>query len=132
MTEQILKGWVVVVVEDEPDSLDLAEILLMQCGATVHTARNGVQGMEIIRKVRPNMVISDLAMPQMDGWAMMKALKKDRATMDIPVIALTAHAMLGDREKAMAAGFHNYLTKPLTLSTFFSEMVRIVSDIEMT
>jgi two-component system, cell cycle response regulator DivK len=131
MKDKFLQGWDVVVVEDEVDSLEIAEILLMSYGATVYTAADGAAGLEVIQKVRPKMVISDLSMPKLDGWGLLEKLKQNRATMDIPVIALTAHAMAGDRDKAIAAGFHNYLTKPLTVETFLQDMIRIVADIEM-
>jgi two-component system, cell cycle response regulator DivK len=131
MKDKFLQGWDVVVVEDEVDSLDIAEILLTSYGANVYTAADGAAGLEVIQKVRPKMVISDLSMPKLDGWGLLEKLKQNRATMDIPVIALTAHAMAGDRDKAIAAGFHNYLTKPLTVETFLQDMIRIVADIEM-
>jgi two-component system, cell cycle response regulator DivK len=98
-----LKDWIVVVVEDEPDSREVAEILIMELGADVHTAANGQEGLELIRKLHPQLIISDLSMPEMDGWTMLQHLQQDRATMEIPIIALTAHAMIGDREKAIAA-----------------------------
>jgi CheY-like chemotaxis protein len=83
----------------------------------------------MVRKVKPKLIISDLSMPVMDGWEFIEAMKKDRELAGIPTIALTAHAMPGDREKAIAAGFHNYLTKPLTVDTFSSDLVRILIDI---
>jgi CheY-like chemotaxis protein len=125
----ILTGWAVVVVDDEPDSLDVASRLLRFYGATVHTATNGEEGLAVIRKVHPRFVISDLSMPVLDGWGMLYELKLDRATLEIPAIALTAHAMLGDRERAITAGFHNYLSKPLTPSTFMRDLLRLLIDI---
>ena len=125
----ILSGWVVVVVDDEPDSLDVAARLLRFYGATVHTATNGEEGLALIRKVHPRFVISDLSMPVLDGWGMLYELKLDRATLDIPAIALTAHAMLGDRERAITAGFHNYLSKPLTPATFMRDLLHLLIDI---
>jgi CheY-like chemotaxis protein len=68
-------------------------------------------------------------MPEMDGWEMLFELKQDRATLDIPVIALTAHAMKGDRERAITAGFHNYLTKPLNPATFMSDVVKLLDNV---
>jgi CheY-like chemotaxis protein len=132
MKQDWLKDWIVVVVEDEPDSREVAEILIMELGADVHTAANGQEGLELIRKLHPQLIISDLSMPEMDGWTMLQHLQQDRATMEIPIIALTAHAMIGDREKAIAAGFHNYLTKPLTPATFINDLLRVVADIPQT
>src|SRR5262245_11432663 len=118
ISKKILKGWDVVVVDDDPMSLTVASTILSHYGALVHKAINGHEGLNVIRLVQPKFVISDLSMPVMDGWQMIAELNKDRTMTHIPVIALTAHAMLGDRQKAIAAGFHNYLTKPLTPATF--------------
>jgi len=68
-------------------------------------------------------------MPVMDGWGFIHALKQDRALEEIPAIALTAHAMIGDRERAVSAGFHNYLTKPLTADTFIYDLLKLLMDI---
>jgi CheY-like chemotaxis protein len=125
----ILQNWTVVVVDDEPDSLEVAVRILRHYGADVHTAINGFDGLNRIRSLRPKLVISDLSMPEMDGWGMLGELKLDRATIDIPVIALTAHAMVGDRERAIMAGFHNYLTKPLTPATFMKDLLVLLTDI---
>lgn len=127
--DNLLDGWVVVVLEDEPDSLEVAEIILGEYGATVNSAVNGQEGLELVRSARPRFVISDLSMPVMDGWGFISELKADPDTAAIPVIALTAHAMVGDRERAVAAGFHNYLTKPLTVDTFMADLVRLLIDI---
>lgn len=125
----LLSGWDIVVIDDEPDSLEVAEIILDAYGATVHTASDGAEGLELVRKVRPRFAISDISMPVMDGWGFIHALKQDRALEDIPAIALTAHAMIGDRERAVSAGFHNYLTKPLTADTFIYDLLKLLMDI---
>ncbi|NJL93171.1 MAG: response regulator [Anaerolineae bacterium] len=125
----LLIDWVIVVVDDEEDSLMVAEIILNAYGAVLYTARNGSEALELIRRARPHFVISDLSMPILDGWGLIHEMKRDLAVADIPVIALTAHAMSGDRERAMAAGFHNYLTKPLTVETFIQDLVNLLVDI---
>jgi len=127
--DDLLAGWDIVVLDDEEDSLEVAEIILLEYGANVSTAVNGQEGLEVVREVNPNFVISDLSMPVMDGWGFISNMKKDPALAAIPVIALTAHAMVGDRERAVAAGFHNYLTKPLTVDTFMSDLVKLLIDI---
>jgi len=119
----ILANWQVVVIDDEPDSLQVASLVLQAYGAVIHTATNGLEGLERIQSVQPRFVICDLSMPEMDGWALIKAIQKDANLREIPVIALTAHAMLGDRERALAAGFYNYLTKPLTAKTFIHDLL---------
>jgi CheY-like chemotaxis protein len=127
--DNLLAGWNIVVLDDEDDSLEVAEIILDEYGANVHTAQNGQEGIETVRRVKPHFVISDLSMPVLDGWGFINSLKADRELADIPVIALTAHAMVGDRERAVAAGFHNYLTKPLTVDTFMADLLRLLIDI---
>lgn len=127
--DNLLEGWDIVVLDDEEDSLEVAEIILTEYGANVHIATDGQEGLEIVRNVKPRFVISDLSMPVMDGWGFINAMKADRALAEIPVIALTAHAMVGDRERAVGAGFHNYLTKPLTVDTFMADLVKLLIDI---
>lgn len=125
----LLKDWNVVVIDDEPDSLEVARYILDFYGANVHTATNGKDGVALVQEVKPRFVISDLSMPEMDGWEFLSALKSTTNVQDVPVIALTAHAMKGDRERAIGAGFHNYLTKPLTANTFMDELLVLLLDI---
>lgn len=125
----ILSSWDVVVIDDEPDSLEVARYILDFYGAEVHTAHNGKEGFSLVESVRPRFVISDLSMPEMDGWGLIDSLKSTPHLRDIPVIALTAHAMHGDRERAIAVGFYNYLTKPLTANTFMDELLALLIEI---
>lgn len=125
----LLQGWDIVVIDDEPDSLEIARYILDFYGANVHTATNGKEGVEAVERMKPRFIISDLSMPTMDGWEFLKELKSAAHIKDIPVIALTAHAMKGDRERAIEAGFHNYLTKPLTATTFMDELLVLLLDI---
>jgi CheY-like chemotaxis protein len=125
----LLAGWNIVVIDDEPDSLEVAEIILDAYGANVHTGTNGAEGLEMVRRLHPRFVISDISMPVMDGWGFIYEMKNDRSLMDIPAIALTAHAMVGDRERAITAGFHNYLTKPLTADTFIYDLLKLLMEI---
>jgi CheY-like chemotaxis protein len=125
----ILANWTVLIVEDEADSLDVALRVLKYYGANVHTARNGQEAWEVLQSITPRFIISDLSMPVISGWELIEQIKQDRRLSEIPTIALTAHAMLGDREKAMAAGFYNYLTKPLTASTFIRDLLTLLIDV---
>lgn len=125
----LLLGWDVVVIDDEEDSLMVAEIILTEYGANLFTASNGAMGLDVVRQVRPRFVISDVSMPVMDGWGFIHALRHDPELYEIPAIALTAHAMIGDRERAVEAGFHNYLSKPLTPETFIIDLLNLLMDI---
>jgi CheY-like chemotaxis protein len=125
---RVMVGWCVLVVDDEVDSLEVARMMLELAGARVLTATNGEEGLASVEKERPHFILSDLSMPVMDGWHMMKELNQDRRTMDIPVIALTAHAMSGDRERAVNAGFANYISKPLDPDKFITQLLNIVIE----
>jgi CheY-like chemotaxis protein len=129
LSRALLEGWYVLIVDDDMQSLDVARRILKFYGADVYTANNGLEALDIMQHVHPKFVVSDIEMPIMDGWEMVQRLKNNRETMNIPVIALTAYAMVGDREKAIAAGFHNYLSKPLNPATFMSELVSLLEDI---
>lgn len=129
LPDDLLKGWDIVVIDDEDDSLTVAQLILDEYGANTHTAINGQEGLALIRSVKPKFVISDLSMPVLDGWGLISRMQSDPALKDIPTIALTAHAMVGDRERAVAVGFHNYLTKPLTVETFIQDLVNLLVDI---
>ena len=83
--------------------------------ATKSSCGNGRQGIEVARSEKPDLVLMDLSLPEMDGWEATRILKSDAGTRGIPVVALTAHAMLGDREKALEAGCDDYATKPIDL-----------------
>jgi CheY-like chemotaxis protein len=126
--EDILKGWKILVIDDEPDAAEVTKILLEMYQADVSTATNGREGLEWIVLHRPRFIICDISMPEMSGWEVIERLKLDRATAAIPVIALTAHAMSGDRQKAIAQGFHNYLTKPLHPETFVQQLLTLLTD----
>jgi len=131
LPKDLLKGWDIVVIDDEEDSLMVAQFILDEYGANTHTASDGEEGLALIRSVMPKFVISDLSMPVMDGWGLINGMHSDPTLSDIPVIALTAHAMLGDRERAITVGFHNYLTKPLTVETFIQDLVNLLIDIPL-
>jgi CheY-like chemotaxis protein len=126
---EVLINWNVLVVEDEEDSRVVAMIMLEMAGANVTAVENGVEALKAIRFELPDFILSDLSMPQMDGWQLINELKQNRDTFEIPVIALTAHAMPGDRERAITAGFVNHLTKPLDPDKFFHQLLGLLVEI---
>mgnify|MGYP002336193238 CR=1 FL=1 len=127
--DNFLTGLTFLVIDDEPDGVHIIELLLERYGAQIIGANNGRVGVQLAQKNHPHLIISDISMPGMDGWKMINALKNDEATKDIPVIALTAHAMYGDRERVLAAGFHNYLSKPLKPRTFVEDLMKLLIDL---
>jgi two-component system cell cycle response regulator DivK len=123
-----LKERVVLVVEDEPDSLEIAVRLLTLAGATVLTATNGCQGLEIAAAHKPEFILVDLSMPVMDGWEMQRELRNNPDMANIPVIALTAHAMQNVKEQVMAAGFAAHISKPFDPRRFIAQVLQIAEQ----
>ncbi|MDR3491986.1 MAG: response regulator [Gammaproteobacteria bacterium] len=116
----------VLVVEDNPINLKLAEVVLSKQGYNVKTASDADEASEVLKRFHPVVILMDLQLPGMDGLELTKILKKDTATKDISIIALTAHAMRGDEERAIEAGCDGYITKPYdthTLSALIKEIL---------
>lgn len=105
----------VLVADDEPANIDLIRMMLETAGLEVRlvTATDGGEALLRVRDALPDLILMDLKMPVVDGWEATRRLKGDPATSAIPVIALTAQAMPGDREQALAAGCDDYVTKPI-------------------
>jgi len=108
----------VLIIEDNEANLELAEYLLKASGYATLTARDGEEGIRGARKEHPDLIICDLQMPIMDGYGVVRELKKDPLLRPIPVIAVTALSMPGDRNNVLAAGFDGYLSKPIEPETF--------------
>jgi two-component system, cell cycle response regulator DivK len=102
----------VLLVEDEPNNRDLALKILRAAGYSVCWAGDGRTAIELARRERPGLILMDLSLPEMDGWEATRQLKAAPETSAVPVVAATAHAMVGDRERALAAGCDDYFTKP--------------------
>jgi len=113
---------VVLIVEDEPKNLKLFRDLLQARGITTREATDGRQAVESVRSGKPDLILMDIQMPVMDGLEATKILKADPETASIPIIALTAFAMRGDREKAMEAGCDGYIAKPINVRDFLEEV----------
>lgn len=104
---------VILVVEDHAGSRMLLVDLLSFQGYEVHEASNGMEGLEQAKALKPSLILTDMGMPRMSGWEMVPLIKADPELKDIPVVAITAFAMTGDREKAMNAGCDGYISKPI-------------------
>jgi two-component system cell cycle response regulator DivK len=110
----------VLVVEDNPANMTLATFLLKSAGYAVLSATDAEAGLALARREQPDLVLMDIQLPGMDGLEACAILKKDLATRDIPVIALTALAMKGDEERIRAAGCDGYIAKPLAYREFLA------------
>ena len=102
-------------IEDNDDNVYMLKNRLTRAGFTVAIATNGVQGVAMAASEHPDLIIMDLTLPDMDGWEATQRIKADPATTHIPIVALTANAMTGDREKAIAAGCDDFDTKPVEM-----------------
>ncbi|MGM0568454.1 MAG: response regulator [Elusimicrobiota bacterium] len=102
----------VLIIEDNPYNREIAVTSLEKDGYKVLTAEDGIEGLEKIRSLCPHLVLLDLSLPELSGWDVVKKLREDEKFRDLPIIALTAHAMAGDRKKAYQSGCSSYLSKP--------------------
>lgn len=120
--ESELVGWTILIVDDDADNLGVVAEFLQFLGAAVYTAQDGVEGLAKLEKCDPTVILLDLSMPNMDGWQMFKKLRADPRWESVPVIALTAHAMVQDRDRVQAEGFDGYITKPFMLTTLLADL----------
>ena len=120
----------VLIVEDDATMQRMALKVLRSRGFTCELARNGREAVEMARRLHPGLVLMDLSLPEMNGWEATKAIKADPLTAAIAVVAITAHAMVGDRETALAAGCAECLTKPYELEDLIALVGRYVTPAE--
>ena len=125
----------VLVIEDNASSLELMIYLLGSFGHMAFRACDGEEGIQVARSERPDLILCDVQLPAMDGHEVCRRLKNDPVLRSIPLVALTAYAMVGDREKMLAEGFDGYLSKPVNpeqvmdqLAPFLSRRTPIVPD----
>jgi two-component system cell cycle response regulator DivK len=109
-------------VEDNEDNVFMLKNRLARAGHTVIVATDGEQGVAMALSERPDMILMDLSLPVLDGWQATRQIKAGPDTKHIPVIALTAHAMAGDREKALSAGCDDFDTKPVELPRLLAKI----------
>lgn len=124
-----IDSWTILVVDDDEDNRLIAVDTFETYGATVHTAENGETGLKMVDSVDLSFILLDLSMPVMDGWNMLKRVRENKKTAAIPVIALTAHAMTGDQERALAAGFDGYITKPFDIISVVGEIKKVLKEL---
>jgi CheY-like chemotaxis protein len=112
----------ILLVEDNEMNLDMLSRRLQRKGYDVVAARDGAEGIEKAGSEQPDLVLMDMSLPVLDGWDAARKLKEEPGTQAIPIIALTAHAMPGDREKALEAGCDDYDIKPVDLKRLLGKM----------
>jgi CheY-like chemotaxis protein len=112
----------ILIIEDNQNNLDLMTFLLQAFGYTSLSARDGAEGLALAHHEQPDLIICDVQMPTMDGYEVARQLKNDPKLRQVPLIAVTALAMVGDRDKVLAAGFNGYIAKPIAPRTFVKEV----------
>ena len=108
----------ILIVEDNEDNQELMRFLLERAGYDVISVENGLQGVEAARREKPDIILMDLSLPELDGWSAARQIKADPDLNNIPMIAVTAHTLPGDRRKALDAGFDSYISKTINIHMF--------------
>jgi CheY-like chemotaxis protein len=116
----------VLLVEDNEMNRDMLSRRLIRRGFEVIFAMDGKEGVDTARREKPDIILMDLSLPVMDGWEATRRVKSDNATRSVPIIGLTARAMVGDREKAIEAGCDDYDTKPVELDRLIGKIERLL------
>jgi len=108
----------ILIVEDNEDNQELMRFLLERAGYDVMSVENGLEGVKAARREKPDIILMDLSLPELDGWSAARQIKADPELNNIPMIAVTAHTLPGDRRKALDAGFDSYISKPINIHMF--------------
>ena len=116
----------ILLVEDNEMNRDMLSRRLIRNGYEVFLAMDGQQGVDMALSERPDLILMDLSLPVIDGWEATRRIKANDATRRVPVIALTAHAMAGDREKAMEVGCDDYDTKPVEITRLLGKIAALL------
>ncbi len=119
-------------IEDNPDNRLLAQRILMAEGYEVLVAASGSEGLELAAKERFNLILVDINMPGIDGYAVTSRLREMPHLTRVPIIALTANVMRGDREKTLAAGCDGYIQKPIDIDLFPQQLARFIEEAQPT
>lgn len=118
----------ILLVEDNELNRDMLSRRLQRKGFEVAMAVDGRQGVDMAREGGYDLILMDMSLPEIDGWEATRQLRADAATKTVPIIALTAHAMAGDRDKALEAGCNDYDTKPIDLERLLGKMQALLGD----
>ena len=116
----------ILIADDRPSSRELLRIVLQRAGYRVAEAEDGEQAVAVACEAKPDLILLDLQMPKLDGYGALEKLRQNEHCREIPVLALTASAMRGDREKILAAGFTDYLSKPASPEVLRETVARML------
>jgi two-component system, cell cycle response regulator DivK len=114
----------ILIIEDNPQNIYLATFILEAHGYNVVQARDGIEGIKLASEVSPALILLDIQLPEMDGYAVAYELRNNQALSDVPIVAVTSHAMIGDKERILAAGCTDYIEKPIDPDTFIGQIER--------
>jgi two-component system cell cycle response regulator DivK len=112
----------ILIIEDNEQNLYLLTFIVEKHGYEVSAARDGKKGLEVAEKIKPDLILLDIQLPVIDGYTVARELRKNKDLADIPIIAVTSFAMIGDREKALEAGCTDYIEKPIDPQTFMAQV----------
>lgn len=112
----------ILLIEDNDQNLYLTTFLLEKSGYTVVQARDGHEGITLAAQLHPILILLDIQLPAMDGYAVAEALRSNPVLQTVPIVAVTSYAMVGDRERILAAGCTGYIEKPINPESFISEI----------
>ena len=118
----------ILLVEDNDMNRDMLSRRLARRGFEVSVAIDGQEGLDKVREEKPDIVLLDMDLPKVDGWQVAREVKADEQTASIPIIALTAHAMVGDRDQALAAGCDDYDTKPVEFKRLLGKIRALLPE----
>ena len=128
MDDPVPTGQTLLLVEDNEDNRIIYSTVLRHLGYRVIEAQDGVEAVELARTAQPDLILMDISIPRMDGWEATRILRGDSRTSAIPIVALTAHALADDRERAAEVGFSSYLAKPIEPRVVVAEVRRWIGD----
>ncbi len=118
----------ILVIEDNAENLEVMTCLLEAFGHTTFSASDGEQGLKAVSVQHPDLIICDLQLPGISGFAVCRQLKNDPLLSEIPLVAVTAQAMVGDRERILEAGFNGYISKPIAPRNFVEQVESFIGD----
>jgi CheY-like chemotaxis protein len=120
-----LSGTTVLVVDNDVDNLEIIEMIVAEQGGTVRSATSGREVLEVLPTWRPDVILVDLSMPEMDGYDLLAAIRRDPALRPIPAVALTGHGYARDKQRCEEAGFARHITKPVDIET----LLRVIAEL---